>query len=86
MEDRVLGHGHEVPPVRIPQRLSVLLVTVLPEDRGHQFVASLADFGKNSTSRHVVAEITEGGEPGLHVSVVGIDQRAVEIEDYGLNC
>jgi hypothetical protein len=48
-------------------------------------VSSIADhdraLGQDSLPRYVVAE---DGKPGLHASVVGVDERAIEIEDYRL--
>jgi hypothetical protein len=53
------------------------------EDR-HKLIAALSDLPADITEPDRVSEFGKGVDPGLGVDVDRIDERAVDIEDDGL--
>ncbi len=63
-----------------PGVLVLVLVTVLAEEVGEQVVGAEADRPVDVMHRHVVSGLSQHLPPRHHIQVVGVDERAVHVE------
>jgi hypothetical protein len=63
--------------------VAVLLVELLAHERGDELVAAHADVAVDPPDRKDDAVLAERPVPGDRVLVVGVDERAVDVEDRG---
>jgi len=69
--------------VTLAQRLAQVVVDLLVQHRGNELIAAHADVAVDLPGRHLVAVGVEGALPGDRVVVVGVDERAVDVENQG---
>src|SRR5215217_132645 len=63
-----------------PDAVALPVLDPLAGHRGHQLVAAHADVAVDPPHRHGQAVLAEGAVPGDGVVVVGVDQRAVDVQ------
>ena len=64
-----------------PERVTVAFRSLLTQDRRNQLVPAFADLDFDPLGRHFVAQALESPAPRLDVRGVGVDERAVDVED-----
>ena len=55
------------------------------EKHRQKLIGAFADLPTNCFERHFLIELLEGNLPGFSMKIDGIDQRAVDVEDYCFN-
>jgi hypothetical protein len=64
-----------------PERFSMPLLGLIAQNGRDEQVAPFAYFDLDALDRHIMIQALEGSPPSLDVSRVGVDERAIDVED-----